>query len=216
MNAREVLRPDSTAGALARGLQVVLVGLIGYGAAVGKGAVVVNGALALPFAFLPSLLEWRYDHEMDPRLSVWIAGAAVAHVIGFFGPYTAQTGLLKWYDQAAHAITASFVAGVGYALVGALDRSSERLRFPGTFRFVLTLCLVMAFGVAWETLEFGAAGLASLLGNRSALVQYGLDDIVFDLAFNTLAAAIVATAGTDYFRDITAIVSEQVLGGGDA
>lgn len=190
---------------LAQGLQLVLVGLIGYGAVIGNGGLVVNGLLALPFVFLPRILEWRYDHPVDPRVSVWITAAALFHAIGFLGFYSVQSGPLSWYDQFAHALTGSFVAGVSYALIVALDESSTRIQFPKEFRFVFTLCLILAFGVAWELLEFGAGGLASMMGSKSALVQYGIDDIVLDLTFNTLAAVVVALWGTQYFRDLTAI-----------
>lgn len=197
---------------VARWFQLVLVGLIGYGAIAGHTGLLVNGVLALPVVFLPALLEWRYDHTVDPRLSVWITVAAVIHVAGFLGPYEVQSGLWSWYDQVAHAVSASFVAGVGYALIVALDRSSTRVSFPDEFRFVFTLCFILAFGVAWEIVEFAAGGLASMIGGQSALVQYGIDDTVFDLAFNTLAAVLVALRGTGYFRDITTIFSHRILG----
>lgn len=203
---------DSPSGFLMRVLQLALFGLIGYGAVVRNWGLVVNGLLALPIVFFPTFLEWRYGHDVDPRLSIWITVAAVVHAAGFLGPYDAQSGPLSWYDQAAHAISASFVAGIGYALIVALDQRSTRIRFPDEFRFVFTLCFILAFGVAWEIVEFGVGGLASMVGSDAALVQYGLDDIVFDLAFNTLAAAVVALFGTHYFRDITSVVSGRVLG----
>jgi hypothetical protein len=207
---------DSSVGILARGFQLLLVGLIGYGAVVGNGGLLVNGILALPLAFSASLIEWRYDHEIAPHLSVWITVAAVVHVAGFLGPYSVQSGALKWYDQVAHTISASFVAGVGYALVAALDHSSARVQFPDEFRFVFTLCFILAFGVAWEIVEFGAGTFAGLFGGGAALVQYGLDDIVLDLVFNTIGAAIVALAGTRYFRSVTAILSRRLFGSSDS
>ena len=205
-----LLRPDSRTGTGARGLQIVLFGLIGYGAVAGNGGLLVNGILALPIVFFPALLEWRYGQAVDPRVSIWITVAAVVHVIGFLGPYTVQSGLLGWYDRVAHSISAGFIAGVGYALITALDRGSRRIEFPDEFRFVFTLCFILAVGVGWELVEFAAGGLASMLGNEAALVQYGLDDIVYDLTFNTLAAVIVALFGTRYFRDITTIVTGRI------
>lgn len=205
---------DSTLDLLVRGLQGVLVGLIGYGVVVGNGSLVVNGLLALVLTFVPTVLEWRYDHEVDPRLDVWIAVAAVIHAAGFLGLYDVQSGLLSWYDQVAHAISASFVAGVGYALIVALDRSSAKIRFPDEFRFVFTLFFILAFGVAWEIFEFAVGGLTSALGDTSILIQYGKEDIVFDLVFNAIAGALVALWGTGYFEDFTAIFSHRLLGRG--
>ena len=209
MSFLDVLWPGSRAELLARGLQILLFGLIGYGAVLGNGGLLVNGILAVPIVFLPDLLEWRYDHHVDSRVSVWITVAAVVHTAGFLGPYSAQSGVWRWYDQAAHAISASFIAGVGYAVVVAIDRSSTRIDFPDEFRFVFTVCFILAVGVAWEIVEFAAGGLAAMLGNEAALVQYGLDDIVYDLLFNTLAAAAVALFGTHYFRDITTIALQS-------
>jgi len=195
---------------LARGLQIVLFVLIGAGILIGKSDLIVNGVLALPIVFFPKFLEWHYHHQVDPRLSLWITIAAVVHVAGFLGPYSVQSGLLSWYDQVAHALSASFVAGMGYAVILALDRNSNQVRFPEKFRFVFTICFILAFGVAWEIVEFGLSGLTTLLGGgNSALVQYGKDDIVFDLIFNTLAAIFVGLWGTSYFNDITSILTRR-------
>lgn len=202
--------PFETVG---RGFQFLLVGLIGYGAVVGKIGVVVNGVLALSVTFVPSLLEWRYDHEVDPRLDLWIAVAATIHVVGFLGPYDVQSGLLSWYDQVAHALSASFVAGIGYSLVVALDNSSERIHFPDGFRFAFVLVFILAFGVFWEIAEFAGGALGTAVAGKEVLVQYGIEDIVADLVFNTIAAAIVALWGTGHFEDVTAIFTGRLSGG---
>lgn len=188
-----------------RGLQVALVGLVGYGAVTGRVGVAVNGALALAVTFFPDLLERRYDHRVDPRLGLWIAVAATVHTAGFLGPYSAKSGLLAWYDQAAHAISAAFVAGVGYALVDALDRGTDRVNFPEEFRFVFVLAFILAFGVLWEVAEFGGGAAGTFLTGQELLVQYGVEDIASDLTFNTLAAAAVALWGTGYFDDVADI-----------
>ena len=198
---------------LARVLQLVLFGLIGTGVLVGNSALVVNGLLALPIVFFPSFLGWYYNHKVDPRLTIWITVAAVVHVAGFFGLYSIQSGPLSWYDQVAHALSASFVAGIGHGVIVALDRNSNHVKFPEGFRFVFTVIFILAFGVAWEIVEFSVSGLTAVLGvGDSALVQYGKDDIVFDLVFNTIAATIVAIWGTRYFDDITSIISGRIIG----
>jgi uncharacterized membrane protein len=112
-------------------------------------------------------------------------------------------------------VSAALLAGVGYAILVALDRRSERNQFPATFRFVFTATLIMAVGVGWEILEFGAGTVATLLGADEVLVQYGTDDIVFDLAFNTLAAVIVALWGTGYFTGLTGFFTRHLPGSGD-
>ncbi|RBI59682.1 hypothetical protein DMJ13_21335 [halophilic archaeon] len=209
MTLLDTIRNDSVLTLIARGLQFMLVALIGYGVIGGNSSLIVNGVLALALTLVPTVLGWQFNYEINPRLVIWITVAAVFHVVGFLGLYNIQSGLLSWYDQVAHAISASFVAGVGYAVIAALDQNSSRVHFPEEFRFIFTLCFILAFGVAWEIAEFTVSGLASLLGNKSALTQYGTDDIVFDLVFNTLAAILVALWGTNYFRDITAIIARR-------
>lgn len=216
MTLADALVGDSVLELVARGMQLGLAALVGYGALVGNNGLLVNGVLALVVTFVPPVLEWRYDHEVDPRLDVWIAFAALVHGIGFLGLYDVQSGPLSWFDQVAHAISASFVAGVGYALIVALDRSSSRVRFPDEFRFVFTVLFVAAFGVGWEILEFAVSGLASAIGGRSVLIQYGKDDIVFDIVFNTIAGVLVGLWGTRYFSDLTAIFARRVLGRGES
>ena len=139
-----------------------------------------------------------------------IAVAALVHAAGFLGLYQVQSGVLSLYDQVAHAISASFVAGVAYALLVALDRRSTRIRFPDEFRWVLTLTFVLAFGVAWEILEFAVGGLAATVVGAEVLVQYGTDDIVYDLVFNTLAGALVVLWGTKYFADVATVLSRRL------
>jgi hypothetical protein len=197
-------------GLASRALQAGLLGLAGYGVVTGGVGLTVNAILSLGVTFVPALLERRYDHEVNPRLSLWIAVAATVHAAGFLGPYDAQSGLLAWYDQVAHTISGGFVAGVGYALVEALDRNSERIEFPENFRFVFVIVFILAFGVLWEIVEFTGGIVGRTLSGKELLIQYGIDDIVSDLVFNTIAAVVVALWGTGYFDDIAAIFSGRL------
>jgi hypothetical protein len=89
---------NSSVRLAARGLQVVLVGLIGYGAITENSGLLINGVLALPIVLSPALLEWRYDHEVDPRLTLRTTAAAVVPVACVLGPYDILSGFLSWYD----------------------------------------------------------------------------------------------------------------------
>lgn len=213
MTALDRLSGETTVETVTRGLLVVLFGLLAYGAVAGEASLLVNGVIALPIVFAPRLLQWRTGHPVDPRLSLWITAAVVVHVAGFLGAYDVQTGVLSLYDSFAHALSASFVAGVGYAVLVAFERSTTRIRFPPTFRFVFTLSFILALGVAWEIVEFAASGATDILGaGTSPLVQYGVDDIVFDISFNTIGAAIVALWWTGYFSDVADIARRRVFG----
>lgn len=200
---------------LARLLQAVLAAIVAYGLLVGQYVLVVNGVLALGVTCLPAVLAWRYDHRTDPRLRLWIAVAVTVHVVGFLGPYSAQSPPLSLYDSVAHAVSGALVAGMGYAVLAALDRESAAVKLPEGFRVVFTLFLILAVGVAWEIFEFGAGTVASLLVGAEVLVQYGVSDIVYDLLFNTLAAVLVALWGTKYFSGLAALFT-RLLGRSDA
>lgn len=196
---------DSDHGYLVWGLRVGLLALLGYGALAGDGTLIVNGVLALAVTFLPVAIERRTGHQLDSRIAVWIAAAATLHTAGFLGAYGAEEGVLSYYDHLTHAVSAAFIAGVGYALVDGLDHASGRIRFPEAFRVGFVLLTVTAVGVTWELLEFGTTLVTSMLGMTSVLIIYGVDDVVFDFVFNGLAAAVVALRGTRYFDDFTAI-----------
>lgn len=188
---------------LTRGLQLLLAGLAAYGALRGRPTLLVNAVLSLAVTFVPAGLSRGYGHRTDPRLRLWIALAAAIHTVGFMGFYGTQSGVLTLYDQGAHAVSAALVAGVAYAVLAAVDRTSDGIRLPDGFRVVFTLCLVMAVGVGWEIAEFTVGIVASLLVDEEILVQYGVSDIVSDLLFNTLAGAVVAVWGTQYFRGLS-------------
>ena len=173
---------------LARALQAVLLGLAAYGAYAGRYAVVLSGALSFCLTLVPGYLRRDYDIPLGPGVTLWITAAAVLHAAGYLGPYHN----VAWYDQMAHAFSATLVAAGGYALVRAFDRHSTHLSLPNQFVAAYVVVFVLAFGVFWEILEHFAEIAAQMLGARSALVQYGLDDIVLDLVFDAAGAVIVA------------------------
>jgi len=172
---------------LVRLLQVGLAGIVVYGLYRGEVGVAVNGLVSLGVTFLPALLRRDAGISLDTGHVLWISIAVFVHAVGILGPYQN----LPWYDSVAHALSASIVAGAGYATVKAIDRNSERTNLPPELQFAFILIFVMAFGVLWEIVEFGAELLAGLVGAK-VLVQYGLDDIVLDLVFNQVGAVVVA------------------------
>lgn len=54
---------------------------------------------------------------------------------------------------------------------------------------------VLAFGVFWEVIEFTVSSLSALVGSGTVLTQYGLEDTMLDLIFDTIGAAVVAIWG---------------------
>ena len=167
---------------------------------------VVNAGVPLALSTLPTLVRRRYDRELSAGLALWIGTAATLHAAGALGPYE----WFGWYDQVTHTVSASLVAGVGYACVGALERYSAAIEFPPRFRVLLVVLVVLAIGVAWEILEFASGGLAALVGGEAVLAQYGLRDIVLDLVFDGVGGLAVAFWGTTYFDGVAAGLARRL------
>ena len=202
---------DTSERYLARALQLTLLGLSGYGLVTAQPRLVVNGALALSVTLLPALLRREYDYSMDAGLVLWITLAVILHTVGFLGVYDQYA----WYDEVTHAMSATIVAGIGYAVLRAFEIHSEEVDVPAEFRGLFVVIFTLAFGMIWEVGEFGAIELARTLGVKPPVTVYGVDDIVTDLVFNTVGAVIVAVVGTDYFDGVVAFASRRFssLGG---
>ncbi|MFC4360313.1 hypothetical protein ACFO0N_20395 [Halobium salinum] len=206
-------------GRLVRVLQVVMAGILAVGLWYGNGGVAVNAAVGLLVTFLPALLKRNYRFTMDVGLVLWITTAMFLHAFGtlplpgleFLSLYSATW----WWDHMTHALSSSLVAGVAYTIVRALDEHSEFIHMPPRFLFVFLLMFVMAFGVVWELLEFYIGVSAQLFGTAGVLTQYGLDDSVLDLFYNTLGGLLVAIFGAAHLTGVSGQLAER-LGGASA
>lgn len=191
-----------------RALQAVLVVIVVYSVVRLKGGLFVNSAVPLALTLLPAAARWRYDYPMHAGLALLIALAATLHAVGALGPYRSVEG----YDSVAHALSSMLVAGVGYAIAHGLDLHSDHVSFSPRFRAAFVILFVLAVGVLWELLEFGAGLAAVLLGGEAVLAQYGVEDIVNDLVFNFAGAVLVALWGTGLFRQPARVLSTGVGG----
>jgi uncharacterized membrane protein YjdF len=115
-----------------------------------------------------------------------------------------------WWDHLTHALSASIVAAVGYTTARALDEHSDAIHLPARFTFVFVLLFVLAFGVFWEVIEFLVSLLAAAAGADSVLTQYGLEDTLLDLVFNTAGAVVVALWGTAHLSDVIGAVEDRL------
>jgi uncharacterized membrane protein YjjP (DUF1212 family) len=196
---------------LTRAMEAGLVGMFVLGLVQGNTTVAVNTMLALAVARLPGVLQRDYGIPMDAGLTLWITAAVFLHAFGGVGlPWTSLTPYqsLWWYDHLTHGLSASVVAAVGYATVRAIDVHSESVSFPPVFMAVFIFVFVLAFGVLWEVIEFTVSSLSALLGSGSILTQYGLEDTMLDLIFDTIGAAVVAIwGGTRLSGVVDAIVA---------
>ena len=199
---------------LVRGLQLVMVGTLSIGLYLGNMGVVVNAAVGLLVTSLPAYLERNYRFTMDVGLVLWITVAMFLHAFGtlplpgldFLSPYKATW----WWDHMTHALSSSLVAGTAYAIVRALDEHSEFIHMPPRFLFVFMLMFVMAFGVIWELIEFYISVVSSLVGVTTVLTQYGLDDTILDIFYNTLGGLLVAIFGSAYLTGVSGDLAERL------
>jgi hypothetical protein len=190
-------------------MELLLVVILAIGVLTGSTGVIVNTGLGLLVTQLPALLERDYDIALDPALTLWITAAVFLHAVGVIGLPWADANFYKtiwWWDHLTHALSSSIVAAIGYTTVRALDRHSEEIYVPPRFMFVFILMFVMAFGVAWEVLEFTITLAAESTGNATILTQFGLGDTMLDLVFDTIGAIVVAVWGTAHLTDVVGIV----------
>ncbi|MFB6170746.1 MAG: hypothetical protein ABEJ06_06315 [Haloarculaceae archaeon] len=199
-------------------METSLVGMFFIGLYLGSTGIVVNCAVGLGVTKLPGLLERDYGIPMDAGLTLWITAAVFLHALGTI-PLPADVvalvgtvppgaeratlyGVGGWWDHLTHALSASVVAGAGYAAIRALDEHSDAIDVPPRFTFVFVLLFVLAFGVFWEVIEFTVSELAQVAGVGSALTQYGLEDTMRDLVFDTVGAVVVAIWGTGHLTGV--------------
>jgi len=192
---------------LTRGMQILLGAIVVYGVLYGQPKAITNGGLGLFVTFVPALVERNYDIPLDPWLGVWITSAVFLHTLGSAWFY-AQ---IMWWDHLTHALSASLIAGAGYTTLRAIDLHSEEIHIPSRFAFVFILVVVLAFGVVWELFEFGLDIVADETGIQMPLAQYGIDDTVLDLMYNSVGALIVAIFGQAHLTGVAERVRDGLF-----
>ncbi|WP_049907003.1 hypothetical protein [Halovivax asiaticus] len=186
-------------------MELSLVGMFFIGIDRGDVGILINTGVAIAVTQLPPILRRDYDIPMDPRLTLWITSAVFLHALGTVGQPGASATFYSqtwWWDHLTHALSASVVAAVGYATVRALHEHAEGIHFPDKFISVFILLFVLAFGVLWEVLEFTIALAAEQFGIEAVLTQYGLEDTMLDLVFNSIGGLLVALWGGVYLSDV--------------
>lgn len=193
---------------LTRGMQLLLAAIVVYGAVFGQPKAITNGGIGLFVTFVPALLERNYDIPLDPWLGVWITTAVLLHTVGSAGFYAR----VPWWDHLTHALSASLIAGAGYTTLRAIDLHSDEIRIPSRFAFVFIFVVVLAFGVVWELFEFALDIVADETGISMPLAQFGLDDTVADLTYNSIGALVVALFGQAHLTGVAERVREGLYG----
>jgi predicted GIY-YIG superfamily endonuclease len=198
---------ERTQARLVRLLQAVMVLILGIGLYSGNVGVAFNAAIGLLVTQLPALLERRYQITMNVGLVLWITLAMFLHALGTVPLPGADFGSLYgstwWWDHMTHALSSSLVVGSAYAVTRAVQEHTEHIHMGPKFTLTYLLVFVMAFGVFWELIEFYIAVGAELLGIPRVLTQYGLEDTILDLVYNSIGGLLVAIFGTTYLTGIS-------------
>ena len=196
---------DARKRAASRVLQLGVALVLAIGVAEANLSVVINAVGALAVSFLPAVLQRDYRITLSPGLTLWLTTAVLLHAVGMLGPYHS----IWWWDHVTHTFSATVIAGLGYVTARAVDEYSDEVYLPPRFLFVYILLFTLAFGVAWEVLEFVARLLADAMGYGPFLVQYGFEDTIVDLVFDLLGGLLVAVAGTPAFTHVVDGVVER-------
>lgn len=207
MSLTDVAVPKNLEQGVVRVLQVILLGISVYGALQGRAAVVLNGVVPLLVTFLPAYLRRDYRVRMDPGIVFLLAVAATVHAIGMLGPYES----VQWYDEVAHALSASVVALSGYATVQALDIHYESIELPPEFLRAATVIFAIAFGGLWELFELLLGTAAAAFGFEPPLIVFGLDDAVLDIVFNTIGGIVVAVVAPGHLTKLPTTLATRLM-----
>lgn len=191
--------------ALTVAMQAALVAILLFGAVGGNPRVALNAAGALVVSVLPAILRRESRLRIDVVLLLWLTVAALLHAIGVLGPYRN----VFWWDYLTHAVSASIFVGVAYAVVLAQERSHEADSLPEPFRSVYMFLLVVAMGVLWEVLEFALTEVSKVTGGKSALIVFGVQDVVTDLLFSIVGGVLVLLWGRRYFHDLSRALARR-------
>lgn len=183
---------------LTRLLQAVLAGICLVGLVTLRFGMAANGAFGLGLTLIPAAIRREYNYTMSPGLVLWITIAVWLHSIGSLGPYT----WIAWFDSVTHTVSATVIAGLGYATLRGFEQHSEELHVPTRFRPLFIVVFVLAVSVVWELIEFASGQVPAVLGIEAPLKVYGVDDIVTDMVFNTVGALLVAVGGSAYFASL--------------
>ncbi|ADB62094.1 hypothetical protein Htur_3230 [Haloterrigena turkmenica DSM 5511] len=166
---------------------IVAVFVAGYRRA--NSGAIVNAGLGLAGAYLPAVIERRYDVEFRPWQRVYTEIAMLAHAVGMLGPYDETW----WWDHVTHTLSATLLGGT----VHAAARRRGRDPLPRV------LAVVVGSGVLWELMEYTVHALSDRFGLEPVLIPYSVRDTLFDLAFDFLGAVLVLLFGDRLLRNFT-------------
>lgn len=98
----------------------------------------------------------------------------------------------------------------GYTFARGVDLHSDEINLPRRFFFVYVVVVVLSSGVLWELFEFLLDAVAARTAITMPLAQFGLDDTVRDLLFNSVGALAVAAFGQAHLSEALETVRREL------
>ncbi len=147
--------------------------------------------LAIIFSLLPAFwyrsLKVTLPFELDMLISiVWFLHIILGEVFRFYDDV--------WYfDKIMHFYGTGLIALLAFFMVFTLHWS-DKVRLSLPFIALFTIVFALALGSLWEIGEFT---IDQLFGRNT---QYGLENTMWDLIFNTVGASFAALLGVLYTR----------------
>ena len=195
-------------------LQAVMIGILLLGIWTVNMGIIMNAGIGLAVTFLPAVLERKLKFTLSAGIVLWISLAMALHAFGTvplpFFDFVSAYSATWWWDHMTHALSSSLVAAMAYAVVCALDEHTEFIHMPPNFLFVFILLFVLAFGAIWELAEFYITVVSSIVVADTVLTQYGLEDTILDLFYNTVGGVLVAIFGSTALSPITKQITERL------
>jgi hypothetical protein len=177
-----------------RAMQAGMLGVAIAGIATANYTWVPAAFVSIFVSLIPSILKRDLRLVLPLELNFWIVLALFLHVVGgFSGFYDSVPG----WDHVTHALSASLVAALGFVVVVAVDKYVDSIQLPRVFLAFFIVMFTVAFGVAWELMEFAND---ELTGSR---LQYSLDDTMIDMLFDSVGGFIVGAFGAHYLTRTT-------------
>jgi len=164
---------------LTTALRLAIGAIVAYGIATRNAVGALNALLALSVSLVTVPLGF------PPETAALVAGIGVVHAVGALGWYRS----VWWWDHVAHTLAGAVVAAVGYAAIVVAGRRAGAVT-PPAFALGFAVAFALACGVLWELLEVAARDVATTHGLRPLLTPYGVSDVVGDLLFDGVGAAL--------------------------
>jgi hypothetical protein len=185
------------ARAVTRLARVGVLGVLVAGVLTRNVGVVVNAVGALAVTYLPGVLKRDLQVPLPSWAAAYVAVAVFLHGVGMIALYDG----VWWWDHLTHVLSATVVAGVGYVVVAAFDEHDDSIYLPQPFLGGFVVAFALAAGVVWEVGEEAMRILAITAGFEPVLIVYGIEDTIYDLAFDAVGGVVVAVLGHATLRE---------------